>query len=45
MADRVARVDSVSDSAHDEAPKSTVATDEVATEIRAEGVACEGEGQ
>ena len=46
MANPVARVDSVGDSAHNEAPTSTVATDddEVATEIRAEGVAWRGRG-
>ena len=37
-------MDSVGDSAHDEAPTSTVATDDVATEIRAEGVAWQGQG-
>ena len=37
-------MDSVGDSAHDEAPTSTVVTDDVATEIRAEGVAWRGQG-
>ena len=44
MADQVARVDSVGDLAHNEAPTSTIATDDVATEIRAEGVAWRGRG-
>ena len=44
MADQVARVDSVGDLAHNEAPTSTIATDDVATEMRAEGVARRGRG-
>ena len=44
MANPVARVDSVGDSAYEKAPMSTVTTDDVVTEIRAEGVTWRGQG-